>query len=98
MARRCTTVPGFGRCCAAFQQGIQDRFTFTDSRGTQRCARCSIRQSQSKNPQKRGRNVFHFEFLKNSVCGIGPGGCPVLTPGQGQGQLSLPGPTQVPTL
>lgn len=93
MARRCTTVPGFGTCCRAAQQGILNQpFKFTDSRGNQRCAECTTRQSQSRDPRKAGRTVFMFRFHKNAECGIGPGGCPFLGAAPGaQGVLTLPG-------
>lgn len=79
MARRCTTVPGFGVCCRAAQQGIANQvFKFTDRGGHQRCAECAIVQSTSRDPRKAGRQVFQFRFHKNSECGIGPGGCPAL--------------------
>lgn len=89
MARRCTTVPGLGTCCRALQQGVASKFTFVDSRGAERCASCAVVPSKSVNPKKRGRNVFQFRFLANSVCGIGPGGCPALSGGGGQ-QLQIP--------
>lgn len=94
MARRCTTVPGFGVCCRAAMQGISGQvFKFTDSRGHVRCAQCDIVGKRG------GAQGFRFRFHKNQECGIGPGGCPALTQG-GQGQMMLPGPTGggVPTL
>lgn len=95
MARRCTTVPGFGVCCRAAQQNLIGRpFQFNDSRGTARCAECTIERSQSKDPRKNGRQIFRFRFHKNQECGIGPGGCPALAGGQqqiggGQGGITL---------
>jgi len=78
MARRCTTVPGFGTCCRAAQQGLLNKpFQFTDSRGNVRCATCATRSSTSRSHP--GRTVFQFRFNKNETCGIGPGGCPALT-------------------
>lgn len=83
MARRCTTVPGFGICCAAAQRGrIGKEFSFTDSKGHVRCAQCDIIQ-RTKN---RGQG-FRFRFLKNAVCQIGPGGCPSLNAQPGAGSV-----------
>jgi len=80
MARRCTTVPGFGTCCRAAQQGLLNKpFQFTDSRGSVRCATCATRASTSRSHP--GRTVFQFRFNKNETCGIGPGGCPALAQG-----------------
>jgi hypothetical protein len=94
MARRCTTVPGFGKCCLAAQQGLLGRaFKFNDSRGNTRCGECTTRPSRSRDPRKAGRTVFEFRFHKNAECGIGPGGCPYLTgAGAGQTTLALPPP------
>lgn len=103
MARRCTTVPGYGTCCRAAQQGLLNQtMVITDSRGNKRCAECSTRQSTSRDPRKAGRTVFEFRFHKNAECGIGPGGCPYLQGGVGAGagrplqlgqqRLQLPGP------
>lgn len=92
MARRCTTVPGYGTCCRAAQQGLLNRpFQFTDSKGNARCAQCDSMTSTSTNPAKRGRQIFRFRFHKNTECGIGPHGCPYLGQG-GQSQLGLPAP------
>jgi hypothetical protein len=87
MARRCTTVPGFGACCAAYGRGVQSgqTFTFTDSRGHTRCASCTQRPSRSRNPAKQGRMVTDFRFHKGAECGLSPGGCPNV-PGGGGGQ------------
>ena len=87
MARRCTTVPGFGTCCRAAQQGLLNKpFQFTDSRGNVRCAECATRPSASRAPGKAGTTVFQFRFHKNQECGIGPHGCPYLgTPAAGGG-------------
>ena len=94
MSRRCTTVPGYGTCCRAAQQGLLNRpFQMTDSKGNTRCASCSTRQSTSRDPRKAGRTVFQFRFEKNTSCGIGPHGCPYIAGGQGQGQLQIGGPT-----
>ncbi len=83
MARRCTTVPGYGTCCRAAQQGFLNKtMTITTANGAKRCAICTTHQSTSRNPAKAGRTVFQFRFAKNAECGIGPGGCPALA-GQG---------------
>ena len=94
MARRCTTVPGFGTCCAAAQQGALGRpFKLNMSNGRQRCAQCD--QITKRN----GQPGFRFRWHKNQQCGIGPSGCPVLAGVGGLGQL--PAPTgnilQIPT-
>ena len=79
MARRCTTVPGYGACCAAAMQGhLGQPVTITDSRGNKRCVEC--RPITRRN----GQPGFQMRFQKSAVCGIGPHGCPALT-GQGQG-------------
>lgn len=86
MARRCTTVPGYGFCCAAAQQNALGRpVRMTTGRG-QRCVQCD--QITKRN----GQPGFRFRFHKNSQCGIGPGGCPALAGGQG-GVLGLPAPS-----
>lgn len=83
MARRCTTVPGFGVCCRAAQQNILNQpFKMTDSRGVTRCAECATVQSRSK--KHPGKTVFQFRFHKNTECGIGPNGCPYLGGAQQQ--------------
>lgn len=93
MARRCTTVPGFGTCCRAASQGLLNRpFQMTDARGNTRCAECTTDRSTSKDPRKNGRPIFRFRFHKNAECGIGPHGCPYLAQGGGQGQIALPPP------
>jgi hypothetical protein len=102
MARRCTTVPGYGTCCRAAQQGLLNRtmvITVHHPNGgtSQMCAECSTRQSRSRDPRKAGKTVFDFRFHKNAECGIGPGGCPFLNTGAvgggGGGQrLALPAP------
>ena len=90
--RRCTTQPGFGKCCQAAQQGLLNRpMQVTDSKGNVRCAQCSTRQSRSRDPRKAGRTVFEFRFLKNQTCGIGPNGCPYLGPGGQQLQVGSQG-------
>jgi len=91
MARRCTTVPGFGACCRAATQGILNQpFRMMTSHG-ERCAVCTTHQSTSRDPRKSGRTVFQFRFARNATCGIGPGGCPALAQGGGGGPLTLPG-------
>lgn len=87
MARRCTTVPGFGACCAAAQQGhLGGPFRFTDSKGNQRCGECSIIQ------RSKGRGPgFQFRFHKNAECGLGPHGCPALANAPGGIYTTGPG-------
>lgn len=74
MARKCSTVPGYGACCAAATQGrLGAPFRFTDSKGNQRCGECNvIQRSKGKGPG------FQFRFHRNSQCGLGPHGCPAL--------------------
>ena len=93
MARRCTTVPGYGACCRAAQQGMLNRPFIMNTAHGQRCAECSTRQSQSRDPRKAGRTVFMFRFHKSAECGIGPGGCPYLA-----GQGGTPTGPALPTL
>jgi hypothetical protein len=90
--RRCTTVPGYGTCCAAAQQGALGRpFKLQTAHGTQRCARCD--QITKRN----GSPGFRFRWVKNNVCGIGPGGCPALL-GGGQAQITSGSPVlQIPS-
>ncbi len=89
MARRCTTVPGYGACCAAAQQGkLNQPVVMTDSRGHKRCLTCSVITKRNGSPGFRAR------FQRNAACGIGPGGCPALASaggGGGQPTLQLPG-------
>lgn len=86
MARRCTTVPGFGACCRAAQQGLLNRpFQMQTAHG-QRCAECA------QITRRNGRPGFRFRFHKNAECGIGPGGCPFLG---GAGVPGAPGGTLV---
>ena len=75
MARRCTTVPGFGLCCRAAQQGILNQ-PFVMPSG-KHCGVCRTRQSQSRDPRKAGKTVFDFRFVGNGQCGI-TSGCPAL--------------------
>lgn len=90
MARRCTTVPGYGTCCRAAQQGLLNApFKMTDHLGHIRCAECSTRPSTSR--AHPGRTVFQFRWHKNSECGLGTGGCPYL--GGQPGGIGLPAPT-----
>lgn len=82
MARRCTTVPGFGTCCRAAQQGLTNRpFQMTTHTGAVRCAECRTVASTSR--RHPGRTVFQFRWVPGAQCGIGPGGCPALTQPQG---------------
>lgn len=92
MAKRCTTVPGYGACCNAIQQGVRPGQAFRKQmpNGTERCAVCNVVPSRSK--RHPGTSVFQFRWVKGNVCGIGPGGCPALLPGGGQQSLSLPNP------
>lgn len=97
MARRCTTVPGYGTCCRAASQGLLNTvFKMTDRLGHVRCAECATVVSQSK--RRPGATVFQFRWHKSSECGIGPGGCPALTGQQGNLQLPPPGGQGVPAL
>lgn len=82
MARRCTTVPGYGVCCAAAQQNILGQpFKFTTAGGHLRCGQCN------QITRRNGQPGFQFRFHKNAQCGIGPGGCPALANGQQVGGL-----------
>ncbi len=84
MARRCTTVPGFGACCRAAQQGLIGQPMRIQTPHGERCAECNIITKRN------GQPGFQFRWHKSVQCGIGPGGCPALaTAGQG-GQLQLP--------
>ena len=87
MARRCTTVPGFGTCCAVAQKGqLGQAVPIRMSNGKVRCGECNVIQRAG------GRGPgFRFRFRKNSECGIGPGGCPALAGGGGGQTLALPG-------
>lgn len=90
MARRCTTVPGFGICCTVAQQGNLGRPFRYGPAGRERCAQCDVIQ-KTKN---RGPG-FRFRWHKSAQCGI-VSGCPALAQAGGQGQiggpvLSLPG-------
>lgn len=92
MARRCVNDGSPGRCCQAFSQGVSSgqNFTFTDSRGHTKCAKCTVID------RSRGRGKgFQFRFVKSAQCGI-VSGCAALRPGGGGG-LTLPG-GQVPSL
>lgn len=93
MARRCTTVPGYGVCCRAAQQGMLGQvFRFATARG-ERCGECT------PITRRNGRPGFRFRFHRSAECGIGPGGCPALASmagggGGGGGMLALPPPGQ----
>ncbi len=92
MARRCTTVPGYGTCCRAAQQGLLGQNMRIATQHGERCARCdTIQRTKGKGPG------FRFRFVKNSVCGIGPGGCPALAQA-GAGNTGFQQPGQVLTL
>lgn len=92
MARRCTTVPGFGVCCSAAQQGILGQsFKFTSSNGHQRCGRCDVIT------KRKGGQGFQFRFQKNAACGLGSGGCPALA-GPGGGLATGLGGLTIPSL
>lgn len=82
MARRCTTVPGFGTCCRLAQAGqLGQPRPIPGSKGA-RCGKCDLITKSN------GRPGFRFRFQPNSACGIGPGGCPALV-GGGGGQLQI---------
>lgn len=89
MARRCTTVPGFGTCCNAFQSGVRSGQTFRvrTASGGERCAVCTIDRSKSK--RHPGKPISVFRWAKSEACGLGAGGCPALNPGGNQ-QAILP--------
>lgn len=72
MARRCTTVPGFGFCCQAAQQGLLNRPVRMATKTGERCVECTTIE------RKNGRLGFQFRFERNAQCGIGSGGCPSL--------------------
>lgn len=79
MARRCTTVPGYGVCCAAAGQGILNQPFKMNVKGTTRCAECT--QITKRN----GQPGFRFRWQKSNVCGI-VSGCPNLGGAQAGGQ------------
>lgn len=82
MARRCTTVPGFGACCRAAQAGqLNQPIPIPTPHGT-RCGECTVIRKRNGSPG------FKFRFHKNAQCGIGPGGCPALAQGP-QAQLPM---------
>lgn len=87
MARRCTTVPGFGFCCQVAQQGLLGRPVRKQGVHGERCAQCDAIT------RRNGRPGFKFRWHKSDQCGIGPGGCPALAQAQG-GTLALPAPGQ----
>lgn len=93
MARRCTTVPGFGICCRAAQQNLLNQDIKVQTARGLRCARCSTVASQSK--RHPGRTVFQFRFRPGAECGLSSGGCPVISGAQPGGQSAL---QTVPTL
>jgi len=75
MARRCTTVPGYGACCAAAQAGNLNRPIRIPTAHGERCGQCTVIQ------KRKGGQGFRFRFLKSASCGMGPGGCPALAQG-----------------
>lgn len=83
MARRCTTVAGYGACCAAAMQNRLGQPIPVGPAGRKRCGVCT--QITKRN----GAPGFHFRFLHSASCGLGGGGCPALSGGQ-QGALALP--------
>lgn len=85
MARRCTTVPGFGFCCQAAQQNLLNQPVRMNTRTGQRCVECT------QITRRNGRPGFQFRFHKSQQCGIGAGGCPALG-GAGAGGNLLSGP------
>lgn len=90
MARKCTTVPGYGACCAAATQGkLGAPFRFTDHTGKQRCGECNIIDRRpSKCAPNTPRKGFQFRFRPNSDCQMGPGGCPALAAAGGGGLIT----------
>jgi hypothetical protein len=92
MARRCTTVPGYGTCCAAAQAGRLGAPFRIGPAGHERCAQCDVVG------KRKGGQGFRFRFVKSAQCGL-MSGCPALQgAGPGQGNLmSLPPAMQVPS-
>lgn len=82
--RKCTSSPGFGKCCAAAQQGLLGQPFRITVRGTQRCAQCD--QIQKRN----GSPGFKFRFHKSAQCGLGPSGCPALAGGGAANVAQIP--------
>jgi hypothetical protein len=82
MARRCTTVPGYGACCNALTSGVQSGqpFRMRTSNGGERCAVCTVVGT------RKGGQGFRFRWAKSQACGIGPHGCPALAGAGGMGQ------------
>lgn len=71
MARRCTTVPGYGACCAAYARGVQGGQPFPlQVNGRTRCAVCTPVMKRN------GQAGSHFKWAKAGSCGLGSGGCP----------------------
>jgi hypothetical protein len=84
MARRCTTVPGYGTCCAAAQAGRLGQPFRVGPAGRERCAQCD--QITKVN----GQPGFRFRWHKSAQCGI-VSGCPALAQMGGQGPaLQIP--------
>lgn len=90
MARRCTTVPGFGVCCQAAQAGRLGQPIAVQTRTGQRCAICTPIQ------KRRGGTGFQFRFRKDSECGI-VSGCPIgqNVPTGGLPQIGFQGPMTI---
>lgn len=97
MARRvCQTVAGVGRCCQAAQAGqLNQPIAITTRTGSVRCGHCSVVQSQSKNPAKRGRPIFQFRWLPSNTpgCPVTPANCAAQAAGI-QPQVTGPGVMQ----
>ena len=87
MARRCTTVPGYGTCCAAAQQGALGRPFRVGAAGRERCAQCDVITKRN------GQQGFRFRWHKSAQCGI-VSGCPALAQGGQGGMLQLPAPAR----
>lgn len=80
MARRCTTVPGYGACCQAAQAGRLNQPVRINTQHGQRCGVCTPVQKRN------GQTGFRFRFAKSAECGLAAGGCPVVGQGQIAGQ------------
>ena len=85
MARRCTTVPGYGVCCRAAGAGQLGTPVVIKTQHGSRCGQCDLITKRN------GSQGFRFRFHKSSVCGLGPGGCPNIGGASaGQSQMQLP--------
>lgn len=87
MARRCTTVPGFGVCCRAAQANQLNQTIKVKSGSSVRCASCTTITKRN------GQPGFKFRFHKNSDCGI-VSGCPALA-SQQQANIGFPASNQL---